>query len=196
MVGSSIAATISGRCCQTIFSDTSIASCFAPTARATGGCLFTFVGGAGRVETGGKGQHRLVVQPSHQGDQGRTIDAAGQEHPIWHVAALMQIDTFHQRLIQPPHRGVFIDVLGRRHRDRVDLPPLQDMAVGAGDGLTRQHPLDAFKDGVGAGGELELQQFLDRRRPYRALHQAGFQQRLRFRGERQPAIDSWRYTAA
>ncbi len=71
----------------------------------------------------------------------------------------------------------------------IDLPPIQDMPVGAGDGLAGQHALDALENGVRAGGELKLQQFLHRGGAHRALHQPGFQQGLRFRGERQSAVD-------
>ncbi len=97
---------------------TSIGSCLRPDGAGDGGGLLAFVGGAGGVETGGEGQHRLVVQPSHQGDQGRAVDAAGEEHAVGHVAALMQFDAFHQGLIQALQRGVLVDVLGRRGRDR------------------------------------------------------------------------------
>ena len=78
---------------------------------------------------------------------------------------------------------------GGAGRDRADAPAVDDVAVGAGQRLARQQALDPLEDGVGAGGELKLQQFLDRRRPHCALDQAGFQQRLRFRREGQAVRD-------
>ena len=45
-----------------------------------------------------------------------------------------------------------------------DAAAIQHVAVGAGQRLARQQPLDALEDRVGAGGELQLQQFLARRR--------------------------------
>jgi hypothetical protein len=87
------------------------------------------------------------------------------------------------------HRGVLADVFGRQRRQVADPLAIEDVAVGAGNRLAGQQPLDALEDGVGASGKLKLQQFLDRRLSHRALHKPGLQQRLRFRGERQSALD-------
>ncbi len=101
----------------------------------------------------------------------------------------MQVDTLEQRLVQPQHGGVLGDVLGWQCRQMRDALTIEDVAVGTGDGLAGQQPLDALKDGVAAGGELQLQQLLDCRGPHRAPHQSRLQQRLGLRGERQTALD-------
>ena len=73
---------------------------------------------------------------------------------------------------------------------------IQHVAVGAGQRLAGQHALDALEDRLGAGGELQLQQFLARGRAHRARDQPGLQQRLRLRGEGQAAVRSARCRAA
>ena len=113
--------------------------------------MLALVGRARRVEAGGEGQHRLAVQPRHQREQRRTVDAARQEHAVRHVAALMQIDAFLQRAVQPVQRRVLVDVLRPALGDRGETrrrsrmwPSAQVMR------LARQHALDAFEDRVGA----------------------------------------------
>ncbi len=149
--------------------------------------MFALIRGSRRIEAGGVCQNRLAVQARHQCEQSGAVDAARQEHAVRNVAALMQIDALFQRAIQPFQRRVLIDVLRAALGDVRHTAAVQHVAVGAGQCLAGQQALDAFEDRLGTGGELQLQQLLARRGPHHARHQSCLQQRLRFRGERQPA---------
>jgi len=150
----------------TNFSDSVVAPALSPDGR-----MLAFIRGARSVETGGVGAHRLGVQARHQGDQGRAVDPAGQKHAVRHVAALVQIDAFFQRTVKAGQRRIFVDVFRTALGEPGNPAAIKDMTVGAGDCLARQHALNALEDRVGARGELQLQQFLPRRRPHRAPDQ-------------------------
>ena len=105
--------------------------------------------------------------------------------PYGTSAALMQIDTFLQRAIEPRQRLVFVDVLRTAFGNVRDTAAIEDVPVGAGDRFARQQTLDALEDRFRAGGELQLQQLLARGRTDGARRQAGLQQRLRLGGEGQ-----------
>ncbi len=141
------------------------------------------------IPASGEGQHRLTVQPRHQRQQNRAVDPARKEHPVRDVAALVQVDAFLERPIEPLQRGVLADVLGAGVGQRRQPVAAEHMPIGAGQRLPRQDPVDALEDGVRAGGELELQQLGPGGRPQTPRHEAGFEDRPRLRGEGQAAGD-------
>ena len=143
------------------------------------------VGDARAREADGEGLHRPLVEPRHHRQHGRGIDAAGQEHAVGHVGALMQQDAVGEargrapRAPAPSSRGGDAAAV-----ERLDAAALDDAALGDHHRLARQHALDAGEDRLAAGGELKLQQLVARlAAPARPATSAAGDQRLRLRGE-------------
>ena len=151
--------------------------------------MFTLIGRTRRIEPRSECQYRLAVQPSHQRKQRRTVDPTRKEHPIRHVAALMQIDAFLQRAIQPFQRRILIDIFRPTFRHMRYAPSIQHVPLGTGQRLAGQQPLDAVEYRLCAGGELQLQQFLARRGTHLPRHKSSLQKCLRLRSKCQSAID-------
>ena len=110
---------------------------------------------------------------------------AGQEHAVRHVAALVQVDALLQRAVEADDCRLLVDLLRRAFGQGGDTVALQHPPVGAHQRLAGQHAADALEDGFGAGGELDLQQFVAGGLTQRPWHDAGLQQRPRLRGEGQ-----------
>ena len=115
--------------------------------------------------------------------------AARQEHAVGDVASLVQIDRLLQGGIQPGERSVLANLLGRAIRQGCEAGAVDDVAIDDAYRLAGQDALDAREDGVRAGGELDLQQFVACRRAHTTLDQAGRQQGLWFGGEGDSARD-------
>ncbi len=163
-------------------------SCRAPAAAASRAAASLSSGSARHVEGGGEGLHAGVAEARHHAQHAGAVDAAGQEHPVRHLGALVQRHAFLQRAVEPGQRFRLADLLGRALRQGGDAGAVDHPAVGDPERLAGQQAADAGKDGVAAGGELQLQQLVARFRPQRPLHQPGGEQRLRLRREGQAVL--------
>ncbi len=107
-----------GRWRHTIASVTVTVSCRAPTDRASAAACARSSAAPGTSNPAVKASTGSVVQPRHQRQDGGAVDAAGQEHAVGHVAALVQVHRSAQRRVQPGQRRLLADLLGRAGRQR------------------------------------------------------------------------------
>ena len=121
---------------------------------------------------------------------GGAVDAAGQEHAVRHVAALVQVDAFLQRAVEPGQRRVLVDVLRRRPRAwqlmRRRSRTWPSAQVSVSPGSTRWMPWKMVSAPVVNCSCSSSSRAAGRTARW---HQPGLQQRLRLRGEGQARSD-------
>ncbi len=145
--------------------------------------LVALVEHTGVGEAGGEGAHRPVVEPGHHGEHRGAVDAAGKEHTVRNVRALVQHHALGEDGIEPRQRIALVDGEGRTSGQRRAPQPVDDPAALDDDGLARQYALDTGEDRLAPGGELDLHQLVAHVANELAIGEAGGNERGRLGGE-------------